>query len=117
MRDSETMWSAVKRSNIFSNIPPDLPAEVFEELIAAQHCRVERIISKGHSTPEGTWLSQDQNEWVIVLQGSAGLLFKGTDESTILKPGDYVSIAAHTKHRVEWTDETQETVWLAIHYD
>jgi cupin 2 domain-containing protein len=31
-------------------------------------------------------------------------------------PGDWLEILAHRKHRVAWTDETAETVWLAIHY-
>ena len=28
-----------------------------------------------------------------------------------LNPGDFVNIPAHTRHRVEWTDEKQSTVW------
>ena len=26
------------------------------------------------------------------------------------------SFGAHVKHRVEWTDSTCETIWLAVHY-
>ena len=33
-----------------------------------------------------------------------------------LKPGDYVHIPAHARHRVAWTDAAQPTVWLAVHY-
>jgi cupin 2 domain-containing protein len=33
-----------------------------------------------------------------------------------MKPGDYLDIPAHRRHRVEWTDPAQPTVWLAIHY-
>lgn len=102
--------------NIFSNIPTDLPDEVFEDIIAGQHCQIERIISKGHSTPKGIWLSQDRNEWVMLLKGSAALLFEDMDDMIVLKPGDYVTINAHTKHRVEWTDTRQETIWLAVYY-
>ena len=103
--------------NIFSKIPTNIPDEIFEDVIVGQTWRVERIISQGHSTPKGTWLCQDINEWVILLKGSAGLLFEDVDELIVLKPGDYVTITAHTKHRVEWTDDTQETIWLAVHYD
>ena len=94
-----------------------MPDEAFEDVVAGQHWRVERIISKGHSTPTGMWLCQEINEWVMLLKGSAGLLFEHVDELVVLKPGDYVTITAHTKHRVEWTDDTQETIWLAVHYD
>jgi cupin 2 domain-containing protein len=27
-----------------------------------------------------------------------------------------VHIPAHKRHRVEWTDSCQPTVWLALHY-
>jgi len=33
-----------------------------------------------------------------------------------LEPGDYIHLPAHLKHRVEWTDPTTETVWLALYY-
>ena len=33
-----------------------------------------------------------------------------------LGPGDYVNLAAHTRHRVAWTTLEEPTVWLAIHH-
>jgi len=52
---------------------------------------------------------------VIVLQGEAVLLFD--DEISVrLKTGDFINIAAHKKHRVEWTSPDVETIWLAVHY-
>jgi cupin 2 domain-containing protein len=33
-----------------------------------------------------------------------------------LSAGDYVNIEAHERHRVEWTREDIETVWLAVFY-
>lgn len=75
---------------------------------------IERIISKGHSTPEGEWYDQDQDEWVLLLQGKAVLSFE--DNSTInLASGDYLYIPAHERHRVEWTDPNGDCIWLAIH--
>ncbi|MEE9612848.1 MAG: hypothetical protein V3W19_16465, partial [Desulfatiglandales bacterium] len=62
--------------NIFNRIPKDIPKEIFEEIVSAKNCRIQRIISKGQSTPDGQWYDQDQDEWVILLQGSAGLLFE-----------------------------------------
>lgn len=103
-------------NNIFSQIPKDIPDEVFEEIINTNDCKIERIISKGHSTPNNYWYEQEKNEWVIVLKGYAHLLFEENDELIIMKKGDYINIPAHKKHRVEWTDPNKETIWLAVHY-
>ena len=103
--------------NIFSIIPKDIPKEIFEEIVSVDNCRIQRIISKGHSTPEDQWYDQDKDEWVILLQGSAGLLFEGVDNPIKLQPGDYFHIPAHVKHRVEWTDNNIETIWLAVRYN
>ncbi|MDR4504977.1 MAG: cupin domain-containing protein [Candidatus Scalindua sp.] len=106
----------MNHKNIFADIPKQIPDEVLEEIMKTEHFRIERIISHGHSTDQDEWYDQDQDEWVIVLKGSAGLLFEGNDTAVIMSPGDYVNIPAHQKHRVEWTEPDAETVWLAIHY-
>jgi cupin 2 domain-containing protein len=87
--------------NIFNRIPKDIPKEIFEEIVSSKSCRIQRIISEGQSTPDGQWYDQDQDEWVILLQGSAGLLFEGSDNLINLQPGDYLHIPANAKHRVE----------------
>ena len=102
--------------NIFSSIPDDIPQELFQDILTTDKFRIERIVSKGQSSPEGFWYDQDENEWLILLRGSAGLLFEGNDNIIELKPGDYINISANRKHRVEWTDRTTETVWIAVMY-
>ncbi len=102
--------------NIFSDIQKHAPDEVLEAILQTQHFKIERIISHGHATAEGEWYDQDKNEWVLVLKGNAGLLFEGDDETVTMKTGDYIIIPAHQKHRVEWTDPKEDTIWLAIHY-
>jgi cupin 2 domain-containing protein len=102
--------------NILSNVPAAVPDEVFERIVDAEGVRVERIVSRGQSSPPGFWYDQDRNEWVLLLKGSARLLFEGDDAAVELKPGDYVNIPAHRRHRVEWTDPNEPTVWLAVHY-
>ncbi len=104
------------RDNIFSKIPASLPQELLEELVCTGGARIERIISKGHVTPEGTWYDQDTSEWVMVVQGSARLRFEEDDTVLSMQAGDWITIPAHVKHRVEWTDPDQETIWLAVHY-
>lgn len=106
----------MKAGNIFSEIPDSPIDEIFEILLRNDHFRLERIISSGQATPPGEWYDQDMNEWVILLSGSAGLLFEGEKEVSIMHPGEYVHIPAHKRHRVEWTDMGQKTVWLALHY-
>ena len=102
----------MQKQNIFSNIPSDLSKELFEDILKTDCFKMERIISNEHSSPEGFWYDQDQDEWVIVLKGSAALLFKGESQSIELSAGDYILIKAHQHHRVEWT--AKDTVWLAI---
>ena len=102
--------------NIFSLVPDDLPDELFEDIVAAGAVKIERIISGAHSSPPGFWYDQEKSEWVVLLRGSAGILFDGSDEAIVLKPGDWLNIPAHRKHRVEWTDPGEKTIWLAVHY-
>ena len=103
-------------NSVFDNIPEHLPDELFEELLKTESFRLERIVSRGHSTPPGQWYDQEKNEWVMVLKGRAGLSFEGEDEIVVMERGEYIHIPAHQKHRVEWTDPKEETLWLALHY-
>ena len=103
-------------SNIFEQLPETVSGEVFEELVSSGGVRVERIVSCGQASPEGFWYDQDGHEWVLLLQGRAGLRFDGVEGVVVLGPGDWIQIPAHTRHRVEWTDEGRKTIWLAVHY-
>jgi len=75
--------------------------------------RIERIVSTGHTSPEGFWYDQAEHEWVTVLSGRAKLRYEDGLEVE-LGPGDAASIPAHTRHRVEWTSPNAPTVWLAF---
>jgi len=104
--------------NLYDELPLTREAEErFETLLEKPGVRIERIISSGQASPPGFWFEQEQTEWVVLLQGSAGLRFDDEDEVRELKPGDWLLIAAHRRHRVEWTDLQQPTVWLAVHFD
>ena len=106
----------MKRENLFSQIPDSIQDEIYETLLKTGQFRLERIISFGQKTPPGEWYDQEMNEWVVLLKGSAGLLFDGGEEVLVMQPGDSVHIPAHRRHRVEWTDTEQVTIWLALHY-
>jgi cupin 2 domain-containing protein len=102
-------------TNVFAAIPAKLPEELFQTLLSAPSLRIERIVSLGHASPRGFWYDQATHEWVLLLSGAARLRLE--EQGTLeLRPGDCVNIPARQRHRVEWTDPTGPTVWLAIHY-
>jgi cupin 2 domain-containing protein len=102
-------------TNLFADIPAELPEEIIQPLLNALNFRIERIVSLGHASPEGFWYDQETPEWVPLVKGAARLLFEG-GEPIDLRPGSFVNISAHRRHGVEWTDPDQPTIWLAIHY-
>ncbi|MEX2617648.1 MAG: cupin domain-containing protein [Alphaproteobacteria bacterium] len=101
--------------NLFAGLPDVQPGEVLDILMAGGGFRLVRIISTGQATPQGEWYDQAEEEWVVLLQGAAGLRFEDEAAERVLSPGDWVSIPAHRRHRVEWTAPTEPTVWLALH--
>jgi cupin 2 domain-containing protein len=105
----------IHMNNILRNIPKDLPEELFETLVQTGAVHIERIISKGHTSPDEGWYDQDRNEFVLLLKGAARLEFEG-GRTVSMVPGDWLEIPAQVKHRVIWTDGEGETVWLAVHY-
>jgi cupin 2 domain-containing protein len=102
----------LSNSNLFSELSSNLPEELIEKLVDAPDIRIERIVSTGHASPPGFWYDQAESEWVVILKGEAVLAFE--DETRILKPGDYVFISPHRKHRVNSTSLMEPTVWLAV---
>ncbi len=57
-----------KFGNLFSNLPDQIDDEIFETIIDSEGCKIERIISKGHHSPDNYWYDQEKNEWVMVLK-------------------------------------------------
>src|ERR1700722_6921598 len=102
-------------TNLFADLPNEIPDELIETLLQAKTVRIERIVSRGHVSPPDFWYDQPENEWVVLLRGAARLRF---EEHVIeLEPGNYVDIPAHQKHRVDWTTPNEPTVWLAVFYE
>ncbi len=102
--------------NLLAEIPKELSAEQFTALLSTPNIKIERIVSQGQTSPEGFWYDQDRNEWVMVVAGAAAILIDGEAETRTLKAGDHLNIPARTRHRVTWTDTSQPTIWLAVHY-
>ena len=103
--------------NVFADLPEELVQEETTTLASSPALRIERIVSRGQASPPGFWYDQPQDEWVIVLAGGAELAFDSEETTVRMRPGDYLHIPAHRRHRVAWTDPAQATVWLAVHYE
>ena len=50
---------------------PEAPGIVNGTPVRKSGIRIERIVSRGHTSPPDFWYDQPQAEWVIVLAGSA----------------------------------------------
>lgn len=102
--------------NLFLAVQPDAAEEQVSTLLEEAGFVLERIVSTGQASLPGFWYDQDRAEWVVLLRGSAGLELEGEPAPRILRPGDWVHLPAHARHRVAWTDPDQPTVWLALHH-
>lgn len=99
------------------SIPSANGNEVFETVLAHNGTVIERIISNGQTTPDNEWYDQDEDEWVMLLQGTATLIFfEEPNKEVRLKAGDYLLIKARQKHRVTYTSSAPVCVWLALFY-
>ena len=107
----------MKPSNLLNHLPARLADERFDPLLQGADFRLERIISTGHTTPPEQWYDQEQEEWVLLLAGSAVLRFEQPAAQIALCPGDSLLIPAHCRHRVEATDPDHHTVWLALYFN
>ncbi|WP_294141869.1 cupin domain-containing protein [uncultured Sanguibacteroides sp.] len=86
--------------------------ELVTVLLRKENVRVERIVSTGQVSPEGFWYDQEEDEWVMIVQGEAVLNVEG--EWKELKQGDYLFLPKHCKHRVEKTGEKPPCIWLCL---
>jgi len=103
-------------ANVFDTPPAPGAGEAFDVLLERPGLKIERIVSHGQASPPGFWYDQPQGEWVVVVAGAARLRFEDEAAARALRAGDSLDIAAHRRHRVEWTDPAGPTIWIAVHY-
>lgn len=98
--------------NVFTGLAALSGGEEFLTLFDNGAARIERIVSNHHASSPGFWYDQEEDEWVIVLRGSAAIEF---DDGRFVEmaAGDYLTIPRHVRHRVARTEA--ETIWLAVH--
>ena len=95
--------------NLFDNAAPSASGERFETLLQHKNLVIERIWSSA-DIPQSHYI-QTQDEWVLLVQGTAEMDINGAVES--LKSGDCVFLPADTPHCVKSVSEG--ALWLAVH--
>lgn len=95
--------------NLFRNLCFNSQGEQMDRLFASGKVRVERIASSGQTS--GIY-DQEEDEWLVLLQGRAELLLVESGERLILERGDHLHIAAGCRHRVTYTSD--DCLWLCV---
>jgi len=108
---------AATPGNLLHDVPVHASEEIFTDLLqwqATGRVRIERIVSNGQASPPGFWYDGADDEWVLVVSGSAAVEI---DDGTVhtLGAGDWLHLPARCRHRLAWTDAEQPTIWLAVH--
>ncbi|HZF71707.1 cupin domain-containing protein [Sulfuricurvum sp.] len=94
--------------NLYKMPNPTENNEIFSTLFHNETLKIESIRSN-LKTP-GELYDQDQDEWVLLLEGEAKLEI-GTQTREMIS-GDYLFLPKHTLHRVLSTSEN--ALWLCI---
>jgi cupin 2 domain-containing protein len=83
--------------------------ETFDILLEHKNIRIVRIVSSDR-LKENRYC-QEEDEWVVLLEGSATLLVNGEEKH--LNRGDTLFIPARTPHSI--LNTANGTLWLAVH--
>lgn len=102
--------------NLFDPGTPT-PEERVDVLYEKDGTRIERITSWNHTTPDDFWYDQDEDEWLVLLEGEATLRYDSaqvgkTDILRPLKKGEPLLIDAHMRHQVAHT--SAPAIWLCV---
>jgi len=95
--------------NLYAVSEAPAQGERFETLLQHRNLVVERILSSRDITP--IEYVQDQDEWVLLVRGSAVLEVAG--EMKTLEAGDYLFLPARVPHTVKQVSDG--ALWLAVH--
>jgi cupin 2 domain-containing protein len=98
-------------TNLFSDKVSDTKVENFETLLKTPSIHIEKIVSNGQVSSQ--WYESDRDEWVVLIEGEAQLLYENTTEIKLIK-GEHLFIPRKQKHKVTYT--SSPAIWLAIHF-
>ncbi len=108
-------WDGTTASGkVLASPCPPQGEEATTILLETPQLRLERIHSCNARSPEGFWYDQEEQEWVMLLQGSAMLEFADEDEPRTLSCGDALLISPGRRHRLLKSDPHPGTIWLAL---
>jgi len=99
--------------NLFANLPASSAPEEFLTLVQTEGVRVERIVSNGQCSPKDFWYDQEEEEWVLLLRGTARIEFEN-GHAVRFAIGDSLLIPRRARHRV--SEVSDDAIWLAVHY-
>lgn len=99
----------MKTTNLFVHAGTPASGERFDTLLTHKNLVIERIVSSSAIMPTG--YVQPQDEWVVLLQGSATLEVAGVIHE--LQTGDTLFLPAGTPHTVKQV--AAGSLWLAVH--
>ncbi|HEX2830534.1 MAG TPA: cupin domain-containing protein [Burkholderiales bacterium] len=99
---------SVDRGNLFDDAAAPGGGERCDVLLRHRNLVVERIVSSAAMEPKS--FVQAQDEWVVLLRGTAVLEVAG--ERLVLATGDYVFLPAGTAHTV--CSASEGALWLAV---
>jgi len=95
--------------NLHTDAAPPEQGERFDVLLSHKGLVIERIVSTSKIASQQ--YVQEQDEWVVLLQGSATLDVAG--DQVALNDGDYLFLPARTAHTV--LSVSDGALWLAVH--
>ena len=95
----------------FFDYEADPEAERITPWLARPGLRIERIASYGQASD---WYEQDEDEWVLLIEGEARLALEreGRVEELALAAGDSLLLPAGLRHRVLAT--SRPALWLCV---
>jgi cupin 2 domain-containing protein len=95
--------------NLYEDALPPATGERFDTLLSHRELVIERIVSTAKIVSQE--YVQEQDEWVVLLQGQAVLDVAGHE--TPLRAGDYLFLPSRTPHTV--LQVSDGAMWLAVH--
>lgn len=95
--------------NLYENALPPATGERFDTLLSHRGLVIERIVSTSRIASQA--YVQEQDEWVVLLQGEARLDVAGRELA--LRAGDYLFLPSRTPHTV--LQVSDGALWLAVH--
>ncbi len=105
--------SSVRENLLSCSFPPS--GEERRYLIQrALNWRLELIVSCALSNDENFWNQQPEDEWILLLRGSASMMLKSPDEVIDLSVGSHLHLIPNRPHRLLRTDSAPGTAWLAL---